>query len=228
MDTKDMSRRTVLTSTAAAAGLTVAGCSSKPQPGVQKPQIKFDNAHFYDADGNFNKEAAKDACIALMNYHGYPVFDGMKDQLIVSDYGAGQYADIGVAAFFFVNNTEHRYMMLDIYLLPGQMLPEHYHVATEQNPAKLEGWVTRHGLAYIYTAGEPTADIKAKIPQRHLNGTATVMHETPLAPGNFVGIKQPEERHWQYAGAEGAIVTEIATVHDGNGIRHTDETLVFA
>jgi len=222
---KALTRRNVLAGTAASASLALAGCSHRAHG--HKPRIQYDNAFFYDADGKFKPEAAKEACIALMNYHGYPVYPQMRDELWVSDYGAGRFAEVGVGALFFVNNTEHRYMMLDIYLLPNQMLPEHYHVATAENPAKLEGWVTRHGLSYVYGAGEPTPNIKAVIPQCHLNGTATVMHETILAPGQFTCIKQPEERHWQFGGPEGAIVTEVATVHDGNGIRHTDEKLVF-
>jgi D-lyxose ketol-isomerase len=52
---------------------------------------------------------------------------------------------MGLAAYVFVNNEEDRYMMLDLFLLPNQMLPEHWHVAAEGNPAKMEGWLVRWG-----------------------------------------------------------------------------------
>ena len=42
----------------------------------EKPNINFDNAFFYNEDGSFNVDKGKDAYIALMKYHGYPVFEG--------------------------------------------------------------------------------------------------------------------------------------------------------
>ena len=50
----------------------------------------FANESFYDK-GKFNVEKAKDAVIALMKFHGYPVYPGMKKNLWVSDYGTGQF-----------------------------------------------------------------------------------------------------------------------------------------
>ncbi len=223
-----LDRRTVLKSVgAAAAGLTAGGCSTMGQAKNSK-SINFDNGYFYGAGGEFKPEAAKDAYVALMEYHGYPVFDDAREKLWVTDYGTGQFAKLGLGAVFFVNNEEHRYMMLDVYLLPGQMLPEHYHLATAKNPAKLEGWLCRHGVSYVYGAGEPTENIKAVIPKCHMGGEVTVRHETILQPGQFTGLTSAEERHWQFGGPEGAILTEVANVHDGDGVRHSDTNLVFA
>ncbi len=53
------------------------GCCK--QPSSKKPALVFDNASFYNADGTFNVEAGRDAYIALMKYHGYPVFDGLRE-----------------------------------------------------------------------------------------------------------------------------------------------------
>ena len=39
--------------------------------------------------------------------------------------------------------------------------------------------------------------------------------------------KEAEERHWQFAGPEGVILTEVANVHDNDGVRHSDTNLVF-
>ena len=229
MDVKEtISRRAVLQAAGAGAiGLAAAGCASGQKRNAKKSKINFDNAYFYDAEGKFKPEAAKDALVALMEYHGYPVFPDIREKLWVSDYGAGQYATMGLGAAFFVNNEKDRYMMLDIYLLPNQMLPEHYHLPTDKNPAKLEGWLVRHGLSYVYGPGEPTPNIKAVIPKCHMNGAATAMHEVILKPGQFTPLTQIEAPHWQFAGPEGAIITEVANVHDNAGVRHTDKNLVF-
>ena len=222
-----LDRRTVLKGAGvAAAGFSVGGCSQM-ESARKSANIHFDNGYFYNAEGEFKPEAAKDAYVALMEYHGYPVFADAREMLWVSDYGMGQFVKLGLGAVFFVNNEEHRYMMLDIYLLPGQMLPEHYHLATAKNPAKLEGWLCRHGVSYVYGAGEPTENIKAVIPDCHMGGKVTVRHETILLPGQFTGLTSAEERHWQFGGPEGAILTEVANVHDGDGVRHSDTNLVF-
>ena len=228
MDVKKMiSRRTMLQTAGAAAGLSVAGCSPAEKATAKKTNINFDNAYFYDAEGKFKPEAAKDAFVALMEYHGYPVFPDAREKLWVSDYGIGQFAKLGLGANMFVNNEEDRYMVMDIYLMPNQMLPEHFHLATDKNPAKLEGWTVRHGVSYVYGIGEPTKNIKAVIPKCHLNGTATAMHEVILTPGQFTPLAKVESPHWQFAGPEGVILTEVANVHDNAGVRHTEKSLIF-
>lgn len=45
-------------------------------------------------------------------------------------------------------------MLIDIFLLPGQMLGEHMHFAAEGNPAKMEGWLVRYGKSYIVRIAE--------------------------------------------------------------------------
>jgi len=222
-----INRRTVLKTTAlTAAGLSLTGCSEtlrKSNPA----KLQFDNADFYDAAGKFKPEAAKEAHIALMKYHRYPIFPDTREKLWVSDYGTGQFAKLGLGAVMFVNNEKDRYMMMDIYLLPDQMLPEHYHLATDNNPSKLEGWLVRHGVSYVYGEGEPTVPMHAVVPQCHMNGTVTVSREVVLRPGEFTPLNRAGARHWQYAGPEGAIITEVATVHDNDGVRHSDTNLVF-
>ena len=230
MDVKDMvSRRVVLKGAGVvAAGLSAGGCLSELDKGrAGKSKIHFDNAYFYDDDGKFKPEAGKDAYIDLMEYHGYPVFGDVREKLWVSDYGTSQFTKLGLGANMFVNNEEHRYMMMDIFLLPSQMLPEHYHLATDKNPSKLEGWLVRHGISYVYGEGEPTPNMKAIVPKCHMNGTVTVKHEVILHPGQFAPLNRAGARHWQFGGPEGAIITEVANVHDETGVRHSDTNLVF-
>ncbi len=224
---KKISRRTVLQTAGAAAGLSLTGCATGQKGGAKKSSINFDNAYFYDAEGKFKPEAAKDAFIALMKHHRYPVFPDAREKLWVSDYGIGQFAKLGLGANMFANNEEDRYMVMDIYLMPNQMLPEHFHLPTDKNPAKLEGWTVRHGVSYVYGIGEPTKNIKAVIPKCHKNGTATAMHEVILKPGQFTPLVKVESPHWQFAGPKGVILTEVANVHDNAGVRHTEKSLIF-
>ncbi|MEP0480722.1 MAG: hypothetical protein ABJD23_10910, partial [Nonlabens sp.] len=37
----------------------------------EKKELKFTNEQFYDADGNFLEEKAKDALIEMLEYHDY-------------------------------------------------------------------------------------------------------------------------------------------------------------
>ena len=201
------------------------GCCK--QPSSKKPALVFDNASFYNADGTFNVEAGKDAYIALMKYHGYPVFDGLREGLWVSDYSLGQFTKLGLGATGFINDQESGYLGQDLFLLPGQMLPEHYHLATEKGPAKMEGWHVRHGISYVYGEGEPTENMKAVVPKCHMNGTVSVSHEIILHPGETATLNRKTARHWQFGGPEGAIVSEYGTFHDNDGVRHSDPKIVF-
>lgn len=221
-----LGRRDVLKMAAAGLGLAAVGgaaaAADKPSGG-----LSFKNADFYDAAGKFKVDAGKDAIVALMKHHGYPVFDGIREKLWVSDYGLGQFTALGLAACMFKNNEQDRYMLMDLYLLPNQMLPEHWHLDTPKNPAKREGWLVRHGLSHIVGEGEPNLGPGVVIPKCHMNGTATTMHETVAKPGDFVPLVRVTSRHWQLAGPEGAIITETANVHDDTGVRHSEPKIVF-
>ncbi len=202
--------------------LLMPGCSTGPD----KSSIVFDNASFYNADGSFNLEAGKDAYIALMKYHGYPVFDGLRETLWLSDYGLGEFTKVGLGAIGYINDQKDCYMGQDMFLLPGQMLPEHYHLKTDKAPAKMEGWHVRHGISYVYGEGEPTANLKAVVPASQKD-IVSVWHETILHVGESCVLNRKTARHWQFGGPEGAIVSEYATFHDNDGVRHSDPNIVF-
>ena len=63
------------------------------------------------------------------------------------------------------------------------------------------------------------------VPQAHWNGQVTTRHETKATAGTFVKLAQVESRHWQFAGPEGAIITEVANVHTNSAVRHSDPTM---
>jgi D-lyxose ketol-isomerase len=211
---------TILVILAVTAVLLTQGCSSKQA-------LVFDNASFYNADGTFNVEAGKDAYIKMMKYHGYPIFPGLKEKLWVSDYGLGQFTKLGLGAYGFLNEVDGNYMGQDLYLLPGQMLPEHYHLKTDKAGPKMEGWHVRHGVSYVYGEGEPTKDMKAVVPKCHMNGTVSISHEIILGQGETTILNRETARHWQFGGPEGAVISEYATYHDNDGVRHSDPKLRF-
>jgi D-lyxose ketol-isomerase len=224
----ELPRRDLLVAAGSLAGLAALGgaASAKdPEPKAGRPKLQFDNADFYDAKGKFVEEKAKDAVLMLCRHHGYPVFPALREKLWVSDYAIGKFTTLGLAAYMFVNNVEDGYMLMDLSLLPHQMLPEHWHVEGEGNPAKREGWLVRWGLSHVVGIGEPNLGKDVVVPKCHWGGKVTTEHETVAKPGEFVKLAKVGSRHWQYAGPEGAILTEVANVHTNSAVRHTDPVL---
>jgi len=212
----------------AALGVYVVGCATRQPSSRAKASIKFNNADFYDKDGKFIEEKGKDAVIALMRYHGYSladVIDKDRASLWVSDYATGQFTKLGLAARMWKNNEKDRYMLMDLFLLPGQMLPEHWHLADKGNPVKMEGWLIRHGLSHVVGEGEPNLSPEIVIPACHDGGKVTVKHAVVAKPGDFVPLNRAEAHHWQFGGPEGAVITEVANVHTDSGVRHQDKAM---
>lgn len=189
-----------------------------------KKELKFTNDQFYDSEGNFLEEKAKDALIEMLEYHDYPVFDGLREKIWLTDYNKGNYAELGLASVMFVNNEEDQYMLMDIFLLPGQMLGEHMHFAADGNPAKMEGWVVRHGKSYIVGVGENNRDQfpQVVVPKSHWNGKVTTNHIIEANEGDFAKLEKVESPHWQMAGPEGAVITEVGNVHTNTGVLRSD------
>ena len=225
----EMNRRTMLKTAGAGVALGALMGSSiggdEPKAiAAEKAKLVFKNDDFYKG-GKFDVDKGKDAYIALMKYHGYPIYPNMKKELWASDYGTGQFTKLGLAARMWVNNTKDRYMLMDLFILPNQMLPEHWHLEAEGNPAKLEGWLVRYGLSHIVGEGEANLSKDVVIPKCHMGGKATTMHAAIAKPGDFVPLNRAKARHWQFAGPEGAIITEVANVHTNSAVRHSDEAI---
>jgi D-lyxose ketol-isomerase len=186
-----------------------------------KESLEFKNSDFYTADGKFNEEVAKDAILVLMKHYNYPITDNTRTQLWVSDYGTGHFTEVGLAAIMYVNDTKDLYMLQDMFLLPNQMLPEHWHEKPENYPAKMEGWLVRNGSSYIVGEGEDNLasfpDIQ--IPACH-EGGVTVKNVIKTLPGEFVPLSRVYAHHWQFAGDQGAIITEVANIHANEAVRH--------
>lgn len=222
-----MDRRTLLKTTAVGAGSAIVGTAGTAQGAGRKRKLTFKNKDFYQTDGRFDVEKGKDAVLKLCRFHGYPIFPDLREKLWVSDYNTGQFTKLGLAAYMFMNNEADRYMLMDLYLLPGQMLPEHWHLDGEKNPAKREGWLVRHGKSYIVGEGtDNIADFPAvKVPKIHMNGKVTTKHVVDANPGTFVPLVKVYSRHWQFGGPQGAIITEVANVHTDAAVRHSDKAM---
>ncbi|NRD19939.1 hypothetical protein HNV08_07760 [Winogradskyella eckloniae] len=186
--------------------------------------LAFSNDQFYDSDGVFLEEKAKDALMEMLVYHDYPVFDGLREKIWLTDYNKGDYANLGLASVMFVNNEKDQYMLMDIFLLPGQMLGEHKHFAAENNPAKMEGWLIRHGKSYIAGVGEDNLSQfpQVVVPKTHWDGKVTAKHIVEANEGEFDSLAIVESAHWQMAGPEGAIITEVGNVHTNSGVLRSD------
>lgn len=182
-----------------------------------KYQKKYTNADFY-TDGKFNEEVAIEAMKDMLKFYGVPFTPFMEKEFWVVDFGMGDFENIGMGGVFWVNDQKHSYFAHTIYLLPGQMIPEHAHVETEF-PAKFESWMVTKGWAYNFSeVGEPTPNAPV-IPELH--GPCKSKNFVKQVVGDIVHLKEIETFHFLMAGPEGAIVDEWASYHDGAGLRFT-------
>ncbi len=180
---------------------------------------KYTNADFY-TDGKFNQDVAMKAYKEMFDYYGVPMTKFMEENMWVTDFGLGDFENVGMGGIFWVNDPDHRYFAHEIYLLPNQMIPEHKHVATEY-PAKFESWMMHNGWAYNFSeVGEATPNAPA-IPESQ-KATTISKNFVIQKPGEIIHLKEEGTFHFLYAGDEGAIVSEYANYHDNNGLRFTN------
>lgn len=217
----DLTRRDVLTSTAAGiAAVTLA--EGAAQAAADAAFKKYKNADFYAADGTFLQDKAKQAFYEMMEFYHYPVVPRLKTaEFWVADFGLGKFMEVGMGGIFWVNNQKDNYFGHEIYLLPGQMIPEHKHVKTEAAGPKLEAWQGRHGWVYLYGEGPATPGVEERIPPSHKE-CCVAKAEKKLMPGEVAELAGAEQWHWMKAGPDGGIVTEYATYHDGKGLRFSN------
>jgi D-lyxose ketol-isomerase len=215
-----------------AAALTVAtalfcvnnlASDSKAMKKVKLP--KYKNEDFYQ-DGKFQVEKAKKAYFDMMDAYGYPVPDSLRTNMWATDFGLGDFVNAGMAGVFWVNSQESSYFAHEIYLLPNQMIVEHGHEATTKGKAKMESWHVRHGS--IYTLGEEGGPIPAtvKLPKSQ-EKYITVSKCYEMQVGDIRTLNRVGAKHFMMGGPNGAIVSEYATFHDGDGLRFTNPGVKF-
>ncbi|MDD8045966.1 MAG: hypothetical protein PHF14_05855 [Verrucomicrobiota bacterium] len=187
----------------------------------------YPNEHFYKSDGTFDAEAGKAAFFEMFEAFHYPIVPRLKtDEFWVVDFGLGKFTEIGMGGIFWLNRHDENYFGHDIYLLPGQSIPEHRHIKTDAAGPKLESWHVRNGWVYLYAEGEPTPGIEERLPPT-LAPYCKSRVESKLMPGEVAHLTGAEDWHFMKGGDQGAIVTEYATYHDGNGLQFSHPEIKF-
>ncbi len=193
-------------------------CSSDAK--VMKYKKKYTNADFY-TDGKFNQDVAMAAFKDMFAFYGEPFTPLMAKDMWVTDFGLGDFENVGMGGIFWVNDAEHGYFAHEIYLLPGQMIPEHAHVKTKF-PAKFESWMVRKGMCYNFSeVGDATPNLPA-LPESQ-KATIKSKNFVEQHVGEIIHLKKIETFHFLLAGPEGAIVSEWASYHDGDGLRFSNQ-----
>ncbi len=227
-----MSRRSVLSVAAAAAAMAAGGrvqaqptqprTQSVPEQEKTMPAKTYTNAEFYDAEGKFQGDKAKQAYWDMFARFGYPVPQTLQKGMWVLDFGMKDFVRCGMAGIFWYNDQVNSYFGHEIFLLPGQMIAEHAHQATSKGKAKMEAWHVRHAMIYTFGEGEETKPCPVKLPDSQLDGGISVKNCTPLQPGEVASLQRATARHFMIAGPEGAVVTEYGTFHDMDGLVFTN------
>ncbi|MFC1462806.1 twin-arginine translocation signal domain-containing protein [Verrucomicrobiota bacterium] len=231
---------------AAAALATSARAAGKPTAGGKSA--------CYKADGSFDDGAAKEAYFSMMKALGYPIQDALRtDEFWACDFLQRDFAKVGLGGIFWINEKglyrdagvkayrgEHKderytYFGMEIYLLPGQMLPEHSHIGNEGVGPKMEAWHVRYGTVDYFGEhkGEGTETLISDMPKKERPWgcgepwfKAKYVTKRTASSGKPYVLKDPTSWHFQRAGAEGAVVTEYATYH--NHIRFSKPGMDFA
>jgi hypothetical protein len=191
------------------------GCCTTTKTYVKK----YTNADFY-TNGKFNEAVAFEAFKDLFAFYGEPFTPLMEKEMWVTDFGLGDFEHAGMGGIFWVNDSVHNYFAHEIYLLPLQMIPEHAHVPTTF-PAKFESWMVRNGMCYNFSeVGDPTPNLPA-LPESQRESIIS-KNCTEQHVGEILHLKKSETFHFLLAGPEGAIVSEWASYHDGNGLRFSN------
>lgn len=229
-----MTRRKHLQLVAAAAGAAAfsGGISLAAQTSMSTKKVKlpkYKNADFYK-DGKFDADAAKKAYFDFMAKHGYNMHiehaKKWATDFWVTDFGLGDFVNVGMGGVFWVNLQEHNYFAHEIYLLPGQMIVEHSHVKTAKANPKMESWHARHGSVYCFgeTGGDiPTGVVLPKSQEQFI----TVKKCTEVPTGDILTLNRVTAKHFMLGGPSGGIVSEYASFHDNDGLRFTNPAVKF-
>ncbi len=254
-----MNRREVLGGiaggVAATVAMTTAGCQKGAMSMSSDNKLKvYDNDFFY-TNGKFDALKAKKAYFEMLQFHGYPIPDVLRtDAFWVCDFVQGDFSKVGMGGIFWINANgeygtngdqaykgeykagKYGYLGHEIFLLPGQMIPEHGHIGGEGGYGpKMESWQVRYGTVDFFgehkgPGTETAIGDMSETDQPWGFGqdwfkSKYVIRKTAQS-GELYTLEDPESWHFQRAGKNGAIVTEYATYH--NHVHFSKPEMVFA
>ena len=206
----------------AACGMGLASCTAESKKTEQV--MTQEKATYQKKYRKFGQEAAKEAFLDMFKFYGVPYTPLMEKDIWFTDFGLGDFENVGMGGIFWVNDPEYGYFAHAIYLLPGQMIPEHAHVKTAF-PAKHESWMVNHGWVYNFSeVGDETPNAPA-VPASH--GPIKSKNFVKQNVGDVLRLKELGTFHFMMAGPEGAIVDEWACYHDNDGLRFTNGQAVL-
>lgn len=225
-------RVAVGTGIAAAAGIVLVKARSvwaqSGTRGARRSKVPMPkNEDFYDG-GKFLPDNARQAYYDMFKRFAYPNPKPQQELMWVQDFGLGDFVGAGMAGVFWWNNKEHNYFGHSIYLLPGQQIPEHKHIALPDSGvvAKMEAWHCTHGMIHCLGEGPETRPMPIKLPKSQ-ESFRTVKNATRVLPGEVLELNRLEAFHFMIAGPEGAIVSEFATYHDGEALRFANPNVTL-
>ena len=185
---RTIARRSFLTGASGAAGLLFGASWATADPSGSAVK-RYQNSDFYDAGGKFLVDKAREAYFDMFRRFHSPVSDNILKNMWAVDFGLGDFAHVGMAGMIWTNRQDYSYFGHEIYLLPGQMIPEHAHVETPKGAAKMESWHPRHGMIYTFGEGAATPEYLGQDPcQPARVGPFEVLQ---AAGGGRVGRPQP-------------------------------------
>ncbi|MGI6401803.1 MAG: hypothetical protein ACOX0A_06815 [Thermoguttaceae bacterium] len=208
------------------ASASTASTSVGSNPIVEESVMKkYDNDYFYK-DGVLQEDKAFDAYYEMFAEMNYSLADSLHSnkEFWVTDFGLGDFVNVGMGGIFFFNDKEYRYFGHDIYLLPGQMIAEHRHEAAEGLPAKHEAWQVRHGSIFNFSeGGEKTPHALSLIAQSQLDANAVNCYNFKfMRVGEQDRLGRIGAPHFMIGGSEGAVVTEYACYHSMDGLKFSN------
>jgi len=229
---------------------TMTGCNSCPLT-CNKVE-KMDNKDFY-TNGKIDGAKVKQAYFDMMNRFNYPIPDVLNtDNFWTCDFKQENILALGMGGVFWINEKgeykkagakaykgdykgQYGYLLHEIYMLPGQTLPEHRHIGgSEEFGPKMESWQVRYGSAYFYGQYKHGDEVLiSEVPKDEQPWgygekwfKSTYISKRDAKTNQMYTLNDPESWHGLMAGKDGAIITEVATYH--NHVEFSKPGLVFA
>lgn len=241
MRTKVQGQRWIAGALALCVGMLLQGCATGS---IQQSEeaANMGNSKDYYTDGALDVEKLKQAYFDMMERFDYPIPDVLRgDDFWVCDFDQGDILGLGMGGIFWINEKgEYKtsgagtytgkykeekfgYLLHEIYLLPGQTLPEHRHIGgPEGYGPKMEAWQVRYGSVKFYGEYKHGDELLlSDLPEEERPWgygedwfKSKYIAQRDAKTNQMCALNDPESWHGQIAGKDGAIVTEVATYHN--------------